>query len=179
MKRDWALFIIPLLCVVLLVPVLLAGCSSTPPPDLYTILDTEGDRIAANQQRLMQSTPAPELQFSNERANIAKRATIFSDPNKLSYIYLLGENGVIMGFFTVKGKVSCVSSYLVPDEQYLHGTGATVQAPDIDGSYGTNGSGVFWFDAQGVYHEWNGLYFLSDSPVKMTQQPLLIDLGGK
>lgn len=161
------------LVAVVLIAVTTAGCSD----ELSQTLAKSSSDIAGNQQRLEQVVPTPTLDYSNERANIAKRALTFgSDPNKVSWIYLLADNGVIVGYFSVKGKVSNLSSYLVPDEQVIHDSNGpvVVQAPDIDGSYGTNGDGVFWYDTQNIYHEWNGLYFLTDQPVKLSQQPVLV-----
>lgn len=180
MKRiGWLLLVI-----VIILSIMLAGCGS----DKKTLGDTlkeEAISISDNQQRLMKQQPAPIISFSNERANQIKRAETFgSDPNKLSWIYLVLPGGQILDFSSVKGKVSHVSSYLVPDMQLIdeddykdfssNDWAVTVQAPDIDGSYGTNGDAVFWYDANGVFHQWNGLYYLVDEPLKLASQPLII-----
>lgn len=49
-----------------------------------------------------------------------------------------------------------------------------MESPDFDGSYGDNGEGIFFFLTDGTYMEWNGKYFLSDEPVKLAQQPLMV-----
>jgi hypothetical protein len=128
--------------------------------------------MAENQQRLEKNQPAPQITFSNERANIIKRASTFgNDPNKVSYIYLLTDNGQVIAFYTVKGKVSNVSSYLVPDQNVVHGV--AIQAPDIDGSYGTNGDGIFFYTTDNTYVEWSGQYLLCDQPLKISSPPVL------
>lgn len=38
----------------------------------------------------------------------------------------------------------------------------------IDGTYGTNVSGIFFFDVQGSYIEWNGKYIYSDTPMEIS-----------
>lgn len=158
----------------------LAGCGQVPEDPARKLgnnLEKSQATIADNQKLLEQNQPAPKITFSNERANLIKRATTFNDPNKLSYIYLFTKAGTIAGFYSVKGKVSNLSSYLVPDQQIAdrgYSYSQVVQAPDIDGSYGTNGDGIFFYTAEGTYVEWNGEYMLVDQPLKVTQQPVLV-----
>lgn len=49
-----------------------------------------------------------------------------------------------------------------------------VEAPDIDGTYGENVSGIFFFTTDGAYVEWNGEYMMSDQPLQLTDKPALI-----
>ncbi len=93
-----------------------------------------------------------------------------------------------MAFYTVKGKVSSVNSYLTNPQQIIDdygrqcdqgsqgswGTCYVVESPDVDGSYGTNGDGIFFFTTEDVYVEWNGEYMLADQPLKMTTTPELV-----
>jgi hypothetical protein len=89
-----------------------------------------------------------------------------------------------MAFYTIKGKVSSVNSQLTNTEQlssrrvernasyeYVDGV---LPSPSEDGSYGTNGDGIFFFTTEGAYVEWAGDYMLSDQPLKLTTQPELI-----
>jgi hypothetical protein len=174
---------ISILAVMLLViMVCFTGCTEyVKQPTLQDTLKQSAEQIAQNQQTLEQKQPAPRITYSNERANLIKRATTFNQPNKVSYIYLVSNNGSIMAFYTVKGKVSSISSYLVPDEQIVEKTSMsttnaflTIQAPDIDGSYGTNGGGIFFYTTDDTYVEWNGEYMLCDKPLKMATQPVLL-----
>lgn len=43
-----------------------------------------------------------------------------------------------------------------------------------DGSYGTNGNAIFFFDTQGVYYEWAGDYLLVDQPMKLASPVELV-----
>ena len=91
-----------------------------------------------------------------------------------------------MAFYTVKGKVTSLNSYMSPQEQIVNGDGTpcnteysssvcyTVQAPDIDGSYGNNADGVFFFTTEGAYVEWKGDYMMADQPLQLQTQPELI-----
>lgn len=134
----------------------------------------------SNQQKLLQDVPIPQLDHSIERKNLAERLTRFNTTDKVSYIYLINY-GKVMAFYTVKGKVSSVNSLLTTPQQIIQkcdGAAAceryVVDSPDIDGSYGSNGDAIFFFDTANNYIEWKGDYMLSDSPLKLTQQPELI-----
>ena len=84
------------------------------------------------------------------------------------------------------GKVSSLNSYLTPMEQVEWFNQVDVgdswgdipivtQAPDLDGTYGENSDGIFWFTADGTYQEWAGLYFYSSERMTFTTKPLLVE----
>jgi hypothetical protein len=142
-------------------------------------LMTEG-----NQRVLDKNQPAPYLEKSNERQNLIKRLQRFNDPNKVSYIYLI-EYGKVMAFYTIKGKVSALSSALTNPQQMIDRYGNqcnasnsqdcfVVDSPQQDGSYGTNGDGIFFFTTEDVYVEWHGDYMLADQPLQMATAPELV-----
>ncbi len=138
--------------------------------------------------KLRTAVPIPQIETSLERANVAKRAEIFNKESKISYIYFVSF-GKVMAFYTVKGKVSSLRSYMVPQQKitskygndcdYDKGIcsgveGYIVDAPDIDGTYGENVEGIFFFTTDGAYVEWKGDYMMSDQPLKLTTQPELV-----
>ncbi len=144
------------------------------------------DQLLKNMTSIITAQPIPSITNSQERANIAKRAQLFNSPDKISYIYLVNY-GKVMAFFTVKGKVSSLNSYMTPQEQIVYGDGTkcqsgsgsqtncyAVQAPDIDGSYGENANGIFFFTTEDAYVEWKGDYMMSDQPLKLSTQPELV-----
>lgn len=144
----------------------------------------EISNAAAVQQRLVTNVPIPQLETSLERINVAKRAEIFNNESKISYIYLVNY-GRIMAFFTVKGKVSSLRSYMVPNDRLVKYDGSactsmsspscwTVDAPDIDGTYGENVEGIFFFTTDGAYVEWKGDYMMSDQPLRLATPPELV-----
>ena len=134
-----------------------------------------------NQRRLNKAQPPVQIDWSLERDNLNKRIERWNDPNKVSYIYLLGDNGNIISYFPIKGKVSSVNSMLStnlqivedPDGSYDAGS-LLVESPNFDGSYGTNGDAIFFFTTDGTYMEWAGQYLLSDNPIKLMQQPVMV-----
>jgi hypothetical protein len=161
----------------------------TPKTEAQDPFETELDKVNQIQARMLQSIPIPELQTSSERRNVAKRAEIFNNEEKISYIYLVNY-GNIMAFYTVKGKVSSLQSYMSPLEQMVdyrgrrcdstwsNSCGSTsayiVSAPDVDGTYGENVEGIFFFTTEGAYVEWKGDYMMSDQPLKLTVNPILV-----
>jgi len=147
---------------------------------------TEMEQTEANQQRLVRQVPPPHLSDSQERRNLVRRLEALNDPNRLSWVYLLASTGQPIFYGPVRGKVSSLNSMLTtPDQvittdcpgcggQYTRTQQHVVASPDFDGSYGDNPQGIFWFDPSGGYHEWNGLYALSDQPFRLSQPPILI-----
>ena len=106
----------------------------------------------------------------------------------LGYIILFGENGAIINKFVVDGKVSSLGSYLFPayrdtdyrgrtpssdwsawadSSVYSDGSVFTEEIPGIDGAYGSNVSGIFFFTIDGKYIEWTGDYLYSDIPFEV------------
>jgi hypothetical protein len=59
--------------------------------------------------------------------------------------------------------------------EYYGSTPVVTQAADLDGTYGDNATGIFWFTPDGVYQEWSGMYFYSAERMTFTTQPLLIE----
>lgn len=134
----------------------------------------------ANQQRLQEAVPAPELKDSLERTQLKRRLERFNQSQKISYIYLMSY-GRVMAYYSIKGKVSSVNSMLTCTEQPLMvrtpgGDRQTVvvPSPDLDGSYGSNGDAIFFFTTDDTYVEWNSEYLLSDRPLRLQERPLLI-----
>lgn len=169
---------------------LLAGCN-------YSTDSSNGNQsrqLEINQEKIVKAVPIPQVDTSSDRKSIAKRAELFADENKVSYVYLVSY-GKVMAFYPIKGKVVSIKSYMTPQEQIVNrhgvpcteadssgstalgcGTGGytTVQAPDIDGTYGDNADAVFFFTTEGAYVEWAGEYMVSDQPLRLTTQPELV-----
>ena len=89
----------------------------------------------------------------------------------MGYCVLFTDMGQVVGQFSVDGKVSSLNSYLTADYiQKGNGSGYTVETslPDVDGSYGTNDDGIFFFTPAWQYIEWSGAYLYSDTPFKVS-----------
>ena len=174
----------------------LTGCGSPQ----YTETDSEKDRAATLQigDKLTKNQPTPnDIDYSLERYNLIKRAywvngqrekanTLPCEIEKpLGYIVLFTESGSTVGSFVVDGKVSSLNSFLTPDsevyeiggdstdhEVYNNGTSENDWLPDVDGSYGENDTGIFFFTTDGKYIEWTGTYLYSDIPF-IVDDPIL------
>lgn len=147
----------------------------------------EAKQTEVIQQGLMTANPIPDLSRSLERENLIKRLELLNDQNKIFYVYLVNY-GKVMAYYTAQGKISSVNSKLTTQEQIVaqkeclsqryQGSGTscymTVESPDLDGSYGTNGDGIFFFTTEGAYVEWAGDYMVSDFPLALTTPPELI-----
>ena len=140
--------------------------------------------------KLVEVQPTPtDIDYSLERYNLIKRAYWVNGMRDkaralpspiadmpLGYIVLLTESGSIVGRFVVDGKVTSLNSYLTPDSQYYECSGDYCSnsgsimngennwLPDVDGSYGDNDNGIFFFTTDGKYIEWTGTYLYSDIP---------------
>ena len=157
-----------------------------------TYQDTEATKEIANKLANSQPTPT-DIDYSLERYNLIKRAywvngqreranTLPCEVEKpLGYIVLFTESGSIVGTFVVDGKVSSLNSFLSPDSEYyeqeLYSSGASAGngnhwLADVDGSYGENDNGIFFFTPDGKYIEWSGTYLYSDIPF-IVEDPIL------
>lgn len=171
---------------------ILTGCMET--TTTSTKKDIEDTLRIGNSLTENQPTPT-DIDYSLERYNLIRRAywvngqreranTLVCEIEKpLGYIALFLENGACAGKFIVDGKVSSLNSFLTPDSEYYEkntsysssqsGTNSNVDRysnkwlPDVDGSYGSNDNGIFFFTPDGKYVEWSGTYLYSDIPFEV------------
>lgn len=145
----------------------------------------------ANQQHLVRERPPFQMDDSLERQNLIRRYEYLNDRDNEHHVYLMSETGQVIAYSVAQGKVSSVNSKLTNDNQIVRAKGCgwdhsgggssegpcykTVESPQMDGSYGTNGNAIFWFTPGGHYMEWNGLYVVSEQPKNVQSQPVLVD----
>ena len=154
---------------------------------------------------LQENQPTPtDIDYSLERYNLIRRAywvngqrekaaaVVCQVEKPLGYIVLFTDNGAVVGRFVVDGKVSSLNSYLTPDSEYYekdmdfsNGDSDIMRAvdrysnkwlADVDGSYGENDAGIFFFTPDGKYVEWTGTYLYSDIPFEV-EDPV-VKIGG-
>lgn len=139
----------------------------------------ESRQTEYNHKNLVNATPPPVFERSLERENLVRRLKTLNVQNKIMYIHCVSKTGQLVKYSPVQGKVSSLNSLLTTPEQIV-----TVEtpnkyitekmpSPDLDGSYGVNPNGVFWFGPDGSYNEWVGDYFLSDRPQKINTPVVL------
>ena len=170
----------------------LTGCSNVITIDeTEAEKDVEATQSITNELIGNQPTPT-DIDYSLERYNLIKRAywvngqrekanTLPCEIDKpLGYIVLFTEAGSTVGSFVVDGKVSSLNSFLTPDSEFYEKNTsyrsmnsvstksvydyANKWLADIDGSYGENDNGIFFFTTDGKYIEWTGAYLYSDIP---------------
>lgn len=148
--------------------------------DMVSTLDTVSD--------LQERQPTPtDLDFSLERYNLIRRAywvngqrekaaaVVCQVEKPLGYIVLFTESGSVVGRFVVDGKVSSLNSYLTPDSE-KYSSSYSRWIADVDGSYGENDAGIFFFTPDGKYVEWTGTYLYSDIPFEVDDP--VVKVGG-
>lgn len=162
-------------------PVQPASAGTPSNPDKSTTFFQEDQFTEDNQKRLFQAQPPKTVEKSLERENLNRRLEFMNDENRVGYVYLLADTGQVIAEYVIKGKPSSLNSYITQSEQirckyqYDDRGCATVQSPDLDGSYGENPDGIFFFTTDNSYVEWSGKYVYSsqalniNTPVSLTR----------
>lgn len=157
--------------------------------------DVNAQMNVASNLAASQSTPT-DIDYSLERYNLIRRAywvngqrekantLVCAIEKPLGHIVLFSGNTVV-GSFVVDGKVSSLNSFLTPgsvDDTYGNSSGGyttvTTEMADVDGSYGENDSGIFFFTPDGKYIEWTGSYLYSDIPFEVADPVVTYEVAG-
>jgi hypothetical protein len=179
--------IIVCLAAVLILMTCLTSCLEDTPSGSQQ--DKINQKEAANELQANQPTPT-DLEYSLERYNLIRRAYWVNGQREkalslpcaiqrpLGYVILFSGN-IVVGRFEVDGKVSSLNSYLTPDSDYYEYSSGSSTArnnwlADVDGTYGTNDSGIFFFTTDGKYIEWTGTYLYSDIPFEVVDPVLKV-----
>ncbi len=96
-----------------------------------------------------------------EQRNVRDRLLKDNEPGAIKHLYLISAvSGDVLLYSTVRGKVTSSNKRLVP----------CVTADD--GTYGSSGEYIFWWDSKGIYHQ----QFLNTSGViiHVSDQPLAV-----
>lgn len=187
--------IIAVLLVALMVSFCFVGCGTA----VASGSREDKENTMAIADKLQENQPTPtDIDYSLERYNLIRRTYWVNGQREkanalpceiekpLGYIVLVTEAGSILGSFVVDGKVSSLNSFLTPDSEYYEknlgsssGYGynyvdrySNKWLADVDGSYGENDTGIFFFTPDGKYIEWTGTYLYSDIPFEV-ENPVL------
>lgn len=153
----------------LIAAVFLLGCEPSNP----TSKDEQSRRAqaAANSIRFTENA---------EIENIKRRLELTSSSTKLSFIVLFNQAGAPILYEGVKGKVTSGNKRLTPPmrEWATNGQGANPlgPAPSDEGTWGSSGEYVFYWNTEGTYRQWNGPYFLSDQPIRLRVEPVVVTM---
>ena len=140
-----------------------------------TTAKKEQARTEVNQRNLLTTQPPPQISWSLERDNLIKRFKLMNDRAVMFYMYVFLE-GVQdpIGYYQIN-KVSSVDSQLTNPFQLVRGYDGgggldfVLPSPSEDGSYGTNGNGVFGFTPEDIYIEHNLKYMVATVPLHFNQ----------
>lgn len=145
-----------------------------------------GDEQPSNKtvqaERAAQAAQSIQFTENAEIDNIKHRLELTSKPDLLGYIVLFNSAGQPILYTTVKGKVTSSGKRLTePDRTYSRTDGNTGirQAPSDEGTYGSSGEYIYFWDAAGAYHQWNDKYLYSDQPIRLRVDPIVINIGKK
>ena len=181
--------IVSILLLVAVTLCMLTGCDSD-----YEAQTSDVEKQQSITRDLEQSQPTPtDIDYSLERYNLIRRAYWVNGQREkalalpcpvdkpLGYVVLMLEGVGVVGNYVIDGKVSSLNSFLTPDSEYYEqeygsngysvGDGNNWLA-DVDGSYGENDNGIFFFTTDGKYIEWTGTYIYSDIPY-IVDDPIL------
>lgn len=162
--------VVSIILALLLIAATFGGCID----NTGSYVDKVSTEEVANRLQSNQPTPT-DITYSLQRYNLIRRAywvngmrekarTLPCEVEKpLGYIYFFVEGVGCIAQHTVDGQITSLRSYLTPDsEYYTSGSGYVDWLADVDGTYGDNHDGIFFFTTDGNYVEWNGLYHYSD-----------------
>ena len=163
--------------------IFIAGCE-----DYSSSPDVSNQQEIARSLEKSQPTPT-DIEYSLERYNLIRRAYWVNGKQEkalalpcpvekpLGYVVLMLEGVGVVGNYVVDGKVSSLNSFLTPDSEYYEHSAGQYSTTnrwlaDVDGSYGENDDGIFFFTTDGKYIEWSGDYLYSDIPY-VVEDPVL------
>lgn len=174
---------ISIILVVVMVAMCFAGCETN-----GSYADTQ--TTIKNAAHLQKNQPTPtDIDYSLERYNLIRRTYWVNGQRDkanmlpcevqkpLGYIVLFSGNTVV-GRFVVDGKVSSLNSFLTPDSEYYSSGSRIDWLADVDGSYGENDAGIFFFTVGGNYIEWTGTYLYSDIPFEVNDPIVKTEVDG-
>ena len=131
-------------------------------------------------QRAQAAVPVPRVSNFLTRSAVSKWMTRMDQPNKIFYVYIMGDNGNAVGYYTAQNRPTSTCTLMTPPDREVRvrGQGANPlgAAPALDGVYygSAKCAGVFFFDAgTDAYIEVNGFhYVVTDQPLKIEADPI-------
>lgn len=160
--------------VIALCAVSLAGC------DYETTNKDRQSKAAQNAAQSIQFTENAEID------NIKARVQLTANPGLLGFVLLMNEAGQPIMYEGVKGKITSGSKRLTPTTEVrcvpsFNEKGErngcnyhAVPGTSDEGTYGTSGEYVYYWNQNGEFRQWNGKYLYSDRPFRTRVEPLVI-----
>lgn len=137
-----------------------------------------------NAQANKAAQAANSIRFTEnaEIDNIKKRLELTADPGKFGFVLLLNNAGQPILYEGVKGKITSGTKRLTDPQQRIscdkgqYRGDCFVIAPSDEGTYGSSSEYVFYWNTDGVYRQWSGMYLYSDQPIRLRVEPLVVSV---
>ena len=187
MKKNHAKFVI-VITILTVVIIALSGCEFETYETSQSAAKQENSIRQSNYERLAESQPAHEMNYSPTRATKNFWIDTWGTPGKLSYVYLMNGTGDLIGYYIFEGLPVSYGVSLVPPYEVLHNVDLgeyhgdiVVPSPSIDGTYASaaNVNTFYGKDAlTGMYIEYtvgfgiNALLYSEPMPLQGREEPL-------
>lgn len=135
-----------------------------------------------------------------EQRNIAERLKRDNDPGSIKHLYVISAySGQVLIYSTVRGKVTSGGKRLTPSYVTTHTDGSslyggfdvtiggyrqrTSEVLQDDGTYGSSGDYLYWFDTKGIYHQhWvqgGQIVHVSSEPIAVKSVVINMEIAAK
>jgi hypothetical protein len=148
---------------------------------------TETARSSSGLGKASVKVPVGSDGLTAEQRNIRDRLAEDNKPGSIKHLYVISAySGQVLIYSTVRGKVTSGGKRLTPTSIYggtsnnnyttfgvdIDGKGfATTEVLQDDGTYGSSGDYLYWWDTKGVYHQH---YVAGGQIVHVSNQPLAV-----
>ncbi|GJD31465.1 hypothetical protein PMNALOAF_2724 [Methylobacterium adhaesivum] len=117
--------------------------------------------------------------------NIKRRIEQTSRPGAMGFVILLNQSGQPVMYEGVKGKITSGSKRLTDPTSIVRkvqpgnaaDTYLATPAPSDEGTFGSSGEYVFYWNQNDEYRQWNGSYLYSDKPFRLRVEPLVVNVN--
>jgi hypothetical protein len=162
--------------ILIVVAVMFAGCSGHP-----TASDSGVSKVSVQ----IQTQPSG---LTVEQENVARRLTQDNTPGSIKHLYLISPyNNRVIYYSTVTGKITSGGKRITPitisDNCNGAGCGMPIfigneayHTPEViqdDGTYGTSGEYIYWWDTKDIYHQ----LYIGSGILMVTSEPVNINTG--
>lgn len=110
------------------------------------------------------------------------RRVLMGKPGLSMYVVFMNDMGQPIDYFVTDGKCTSSNKRLTEEEELVEGDKGSyygffaVPAASEDGTHGESDEYIYCKTVDGKYKQWNGDYYVSDSPIELTIKPLVMDV---
>jgi len=173
--------ILALVCVVALLLTLfaLSGCDEI----TTTAEENKTAETLKSSGKVSEQYTIPQLGRSLDYENVIRRLEYLNQGNTVGYLYCMSDMGTVIKEVQVAGKVTSLNTFVSPNykQEKVTGTNGNItietELPDVDGTYGNNIDGCFWFTPDGKYGEWNGKCYFSSERIDIIDGKLNVRIA--